>query len=168
MRHVWSLIAGIVVALAGWLALAVVGGVFAKTDVSNQDKYVAVAIIVVTGLLFGAVGSLRNSPLGALVVSLAYFGLSLGPLLDAYSAPNLGDWAIGDYSVNWEAPTLVLAVVAATLFMAIFSPSRWRGNVPVADPNVWNPPPAPSPWNPPSNLPPDSSPSVEPPTEKLL
>lgn len=167
MRHVWSLIAGIVVALAGWLALAVVGGVFAKTDVSSQDKYVAVAIIVVTGLLFGAVGSLHNSPLGALVVSLAYFGLSIGPLLDTYSAPNLGDWAIGDYSVNWEAPTAVLAVVAATMFMAIFSPSRWRGKTPATDPNAWNPPPPPPPWQAPSNLPPDSS-SAEPPTEKLL
>ncbi len=157
MRHVWSLIGGVVVAFAGWLALGVVYGLFEGQGTTQQEKYIAVAIFVVAGLLYGAGGSLRNSPVGALFVSLAYFGISIGPMVGAYSAITLGEWSLGDYRVDWVAPVPILAVVAATLFMSIFSPSRWRGNAAQGDPNAWTPPPPPAPWSPPSTFPPDSS-----------
>ncbi len=141
MRHIWSLILGVVIAPLAWFLVAFGQSAMARgnslADFKN-DFILGGLLIVGVGLLLGLIGSLRTSPLGALIASLGFLGATGYALFAPMNALDLfGDARkIGAYDLNLAQPltTGVLAVVGGMLLLAVFSPSRWRGNPTVAAP----------------------------------
>jgi hypothetical protein len=144
MRHIWSLILGVVFAPLAWFLIA-----FGQSATSRwqppstfrNDLLLGGLLIVGVGLLLGLIGSLRTSPLGALIASLVFLGASGFAIFAPLDALNVfGDARrIGGYDINLATPltTGVLSVVGGMLLLSAFSPARWRGRpapaAPIAD-----------------------------------
>lgn len=136
MRHLWSLIAGVVLAPIVWAVAAYGQAVTAKVSAggaptSFESKLlIAAAAFVGAGLVFGIIGTLRVSPVGPLVAGLAYLG-SYGL---AIASPSTADDAfnyvtkVGDYEIHYASALTsgLIPVLGAALIMAVFSPGRWR------------------------------------------
>ncbi|BCL15767.1 hypothetical protein [Micromonospora sagamiensis] len=138
MRHLWSFLAGLVVAPVTWVLVAlgqdgsgrtidrwVELGTFNTANLIEPAVYLGVA-----GLLFGLVGMLRVSPLGPLVAGL----LLVAPYVGMLVAPfDVRDQVPADWKVFGDPLPLLLPVRNGTLFligvallMAVFSGGRWR------------------------------------------
>jgi hypothetical protein len=138
MRHLWSFLAGLVVAPVTWVLVAlgqdgsgrtidrwVELGTFNTANLIEPAVYLAVA-----GLLLGLVGTLRVSPLGPLVAGL----LLVAPYVGMFVAPfDLRDQVPGGWKVFGDPVPLLLPVRNGTLFLigvalllAVFSGQRWR------------------------------------------
>ena len=157
MRHVWSLIAGVVIAPLAWFLIAFGQGAMSRGQSLNdfQGDFILGGLLVVgVGLLLGVISSLRISPVGALVAALAYLGASMFALFARQDALKVfsQEVKIGDYTTNLADPlnSSVLAVVGGMLLIAVFSPARWRGARSETAVEQWAPPPPPAPWEPPS------------------
>jgi hypothetical protein len=157
MRHIWSLVAGVVIAPLAWFLIAF--GQAAMTErvtlsSSETDFLFGGLLLIGVGLLIGLIGSVRTSPVGALVAAAIYIGATVYLLLAPSSASDLFGHTnlVGNYEVVLSTPlhSGVLAVVGGALLVAVFSPARWRGNAAPADPNAWTPPPPAPAWSPPS------------------
>jgi hypothetical protein len=157
MRHIWSLVAGVIIAPLAWFLIAF--GQAAMTEKvtlssSEPDFLFGGLLLVGVGLVLGLIGSVRTSPVGALVAAVLYIGTTVYILLSPSSATDLfGDTnLVGNYEVVLSTPlhTGVLAVVGGLMLVAAFSPARWRGGAASADPNAWTPPPPAPPWTPPT------------------
>jgi hypothetical protein len=153
MRHVWSLIAGVLIAPLSWLLMALAFG----TPDGPNDVWIMLGWLAGAGVLLGVLASFRISPVGALFTALLYAtpivlegaGIGVGSFLRERS--------IGGFDAELGAPILIAGVLAAMLLMSIFSPSRWRDpRAKATDPGAWAPPPPPEPWSPPTTFPPDS------------
>jgi hypothetical protein len=136
MRHLWSLIAGVVLAPIVWAVAAYGQAVTAQVGAqgaptSFESKLlIAAAAFVGAGLVFGIIGTLRVSPVGPLIAGLAYlgsYGLAIGSPATADDAFN---WVtkVGDYDVHYASALTsgLIPVLGAALLMAVFSPGRWR------------------------------------------
>ncbi|WBB77390.1 hypothetical protein O7606_13915 [Micromonospora sp. WMMD882] len=153
MRHLWSFLAGLVVAPVTWVLVAlgqdgsgrtidrwVELGTFNTANLIEPAVYLGVA-----GLLLGLVGMLRVSPLGPLVAGL----LLVAPYVGMFVAPfEVRDLVPDGWQVFGDPLPLLLPVRNGTLFLigvallvAVFSGQRWRR---------WPRPLAPSPEPPPS------------------
>lgn len=138
MRHLWSLLAGVVATPLTWGLLAlgqsrsletVTGWVqrdaFDTTDLIEPAVYLAVA-----GVLLGLIATLRISPLGPLVAGLLltalYGGMFVSPLDVRNAVPD--NWEILDRQLPLRLPldNGTLLFVAALLLVATFSAQRWR------------------------------------------
>lgn len=157
MRHVWSLIAGVVIAPSAWFLIAFGQGAMSRGQALNDFKgdFILGGLLVVgVGLLLGLISSLRVSPVGALVTSLVYLGASMFALFARQDALKVfsQEVTLGDYKTNLADPlnTSVLAVVGGMLLIAVFSPARWRGATAETTVDQWAPPPPPAPWEPPT------------------
>jgi asparagine N-glycosylation enzyme membrane subunit Stt3 len=157
MRHVWSLIAGVVIAPLAWFLIAFGQGAMSRGQSLNDFKgdFILGGLLVVgVGLLLGVIASLRVSPVGALVTSLAYLGASMFALFARQDALKVfsQEVTLGDYKTNLADPlnSSVLAIVGGILLVAVFSPARWRGAQTDTSVEQWAPPPPPAPWEPPS------------------
>jgi hypothetical protein len=157
MRHVWSLIAGVVIAALAWFLIAFGQGAMISGQAANDFKgefILGGLLIAGVGLLLGLVSSLRTSPVGALVASLVYLGASMFTLFARADALKVfsREVNIGDYTSNLATPitTSVLAVAGGMLLVAVFSPARWRGAATQTEVDQWAPPPPPAPWEPPA------------------
>lgn len=136
MRHLWSLLAGLLAAPLAWLLLAtgqhrsqeVVGdGSFASADLAGP-----VVLLVVAGALLGVLGTLRWSPAGPIAAglllvlpTLLLFGNPSGTL-SAFSHPEESR-LLGQSLALWlplENGTLL--VLGSLLLIATFSLQRWR------------------------------------------
>lgn len=157
MRHIWSLVAGVIIAPLAWFLIAF--GQAAMTErltlsSSEADFLFGGLLLIGVGLIIGLISSMRTSPVGALVAAAIFLGGSVYFLLAPSSASELfGDTKlVGNYEVVLSTPlhSGVLAVVGGVLLVAVFSPARWRGNSAPADPNAWTPPPPAPAWTPPS------------------
>ncbi|WP_117210473.1 hypothetical protein [Allorhizocola rhizosphaerae] len=133
MRHIWSLILGVLFAPLAWFLIAFGQSATSRgqslSDFKN-DFILGGLLIVGVGLLLGLIGSLRTSPLGALIASLVFLGAS-GFMIFAprYALDVFGDARkIGAYDINLATPltTGVLGVVGGMLLLSAFSPARWR------------------------------------------
>lgn len=136
MRHLWSLIAGVVLAPIVWAVAAYGQAVTAQVGANGAPTsfesklLIAAAAFVGAGLVFGIIGTLRVSPVGPLIAGLAY----LGCYGFAIAAPGTADDAfnrvttVGDYEVHYATAltTGLIPVLGAALLMAVFSPGRWR------------------------------------------
>lgn len=138
MRHLWSFLAGLVVAPVTWV-LVTLGqdgssrtidrwvelGTFNTANLIEPAVYLGVA-----GLLLGLVGMLRVSPLGPLVAGL----LLVAPYVGMFVAPfDVRDQVPEGWKVLGDPLPLLLPVRNGTLFligvallMAVFSGQRWR------------------------------------------
>ncbi|WP_091646750.1 hypothetical protein [Micromonospora pallida] len=138
MRHLWSFLAGLVVAPVTWVLVAlgqdgsgrtidrwVELGTFNSANLIEPAVYLAVA-----GLLLGLVGTLRISPLGPLVAGLLLVATYAGMIVAPF---DLRDRVPDDVKVFGDPVPLLLPVRNGTLFligvallMAVFSGQRWR------------------------------------------
>lgn len=144
MRHIWSLILGVVIAPLAWFLVAFGQSAMSRghslSDFKN-DFILGGLLIVGVGLLLGLIGSLRTSPVGALIAALVFLGASGFAIFAPLEALNLfGDArTLGSYELNLATPLTsgVLAVVGGMLLLSVFSPARWRAKpaqaAPVAD-----------------------------------
>ncbi|GAA2699969.1 hypothetical protein ACFY2R_29565 [Micromonospora olivasterospora] len=138
MRHLWSFLAGLVVAPVTWV-LVTLGqdgsartitrwveiGTFNTANLIEPAVYLAVA-----GILLGLLGTLRVSPLGPLVAGLLlvtpYVGMFLAPFTVRDRIPE--NWhVLGDpLPLALPAQNGTLFLIGALLLMAAFSGQRWR------------------------------------------
>lgn len=169
MRHLWSLIAGVVLAPIVWAVAAYGQAVTAQVSAqgaptSFESKLlIAAAAFAGAGLVFGIIGTLRVSPVGPLIAGLAYLGCygfaiaSPGTANDAFNRVT----TVGDYQVHYATALTsgLIPVLGAALLMAAFSPGRWRSWPAAASPAE---PFATSPATPstePSSIPEDETPT---------
>ena len=139
MRHVWSLIAGVVLTPLTWLLIAFGQAEMSRGEVpSGVDDHLLIGggLIIAVGLLLGLLGSLRTSPVGALLASLIFLGASVLMLLAPLQALDVFSRKIevAGYDANLSSPLTsgIVAVVGGMLLMAIFSAARWRGKASAA------------------------------------
>ncbi|MBY8872156.1 hypothetical protein K7640_09925 [Micromonospora sp. PLK6-60] len=138
MRHLWSFLAGLVVAPLTWVLITlgqdgsshtitrwVEIGTFNTANLIEPAVYLAVA-----GLLLGLIASLRVSPAGPVVAGLLlvvpYVGMFLAPFTVRNRVPE-------GWKVLGDPLPLLLPVENGTLFLlgvllllAAFSGQRWR------------------------------------------
>ncbi|MGH3713113.1 MAG: hypothetical protein ACRDT4_06565 [Micromonosporaceae bacterium] len=133
MRHFLSLLAGLVIAPAVWIAtgLGQVKLSQAMADGGGSGAALtAVAILAAAGLIVGLIASTRISPLGPLVAGLLLLG---GQLLYVYrptAFPKLGSTELlsapGGMIIIAPATTGLAAVLGTSLVVALLSIGRWR------------------------------------------
>ncbi|MEV0805159.1 hypothetical protein [Micromonospora sp. NPDC050200] len=138
MRHLWSSLAGLVVAPITWV-LVTLGqdgsgrtvnrwveiGTYSTPNLIEPAVYLGVA-----GILLGLLGTLRISPLGPLVAGLLlvtpYVGMFIAPFTVLDKIPK--DWKIlGDpLPLHHPVQNGTLFLIGLLLLMATFSVQRWR------------------------------------------
>ncbi len=140
MRHVWSLLAGIVIAPLAWILVSV-GQVEAGREFASAATGGAITarhlvepaiFLAAAGLVVGLVASLRVSPLGPLVAGLAYIAGDIGLLVDPSRTYNLFAYTVtipglatkGDMSLPLTSGLSL--VVGVLLLVAVAAPGRWR------------------------------------------
>ncbi|WP_320065976.1 hypothetical protein [Micromonospora sp. RTGN7] len=147
MRHLWSFLAGLVVAPVTWVLITlgqdgsartitrwVEIGTFNTANLIEPAVYLAAA-----GVLLGLLGTLRFSPLGPLVAGLLlvtpYVGMFVAPFTVRDRIPE--GWKIFGDPLPLYLPVQngTLFLIGALLLMATFSGQRWRRwPRPVAEP----------------------------------
>lgn len=133
MRHLGSLIAGIVVGIVGWILIGVAQAKIGSDAVSGINTHswghysVALLLLAVAGLLIGLIASTRVSPIGPFVAGAAYVLLQL-----AYVTwPNFLNWLpgslFGQHDV-WTRPMSsgMFAVLGLVLLVGVLSLRRWQ------------------------------------------
>jgi len=145
MRHVLSLVLGVVVAPLVWVAVAVGQG--ATKEGVPHGLLVSGLVLVGVGLVAGLLVSLRTSPLGAVFAGIVFLGASAFMYLDHNRGMDLftTNWTIMRYPIDLASPltTGVLAFAGGLLLMSVFSAARWRsGRNAATDPDNWSPIPA--------------------------
>lgn len=138
MRHLWTLIAAVVIAPLTWLLLAYGQDrslqAFANEDATGSfdtgDFVRPVACLAAAGLLLGLIASLRFSPLGATltgaVYTASYVALMASPDTVMDLIPNNISVAGRDADPATPVRTGVTMLLGALLLMAVVSVSRWR------------------------------------------
>lgn len=138
MRHVWTLIAAVVIAPLSWVLLAYgqdrsvqaflneeAAGAFRDGDFVRPALCLGAA-----GLLLGLLGTLRFSPAGAVLTGLAYTGGYLAMLASPDAVLGLvpGRISLAGREADLETPlrTGSAMVLGAALLVAVVSASRWR------------------------------------------
>ena len=142
MRHVWSLLVGVVVAPLAWLAMCIgqVGSGKEFTTYSETGDFVAghfvrpFLLLVVAGLVLGVLACLRISPAGPVLVGAGYLATYAGLLIWPHGSYDLfaytfhigalGDQGHGDLTAPLTTGTAPL--VGAGLLVAVVSVKRWR------------------------------------------
>lgn len=151
VRHLWSLIAGLVAAPVVWILMALGQSGssetitrWAETDTFNTARLIEPAVyLAVAGIILGLIATLRTSPAGALVAGLLlvapYAALFFSPLRVRSAVP--GGWGLFGDPLPLRLPldNGTLALVGMLLLMAVFSAQRWRR---------WPSPPPPMPYTP--------------------
>jgi hypothetical protein len=166
MRHLWSLLAGVVAAPLTWVLVSlgqggstrtVAGWVEARTF-DTVDLIEPAAYLAVAGILLGLLGTLRWSPVGPVVAGLLliapYGGMFADPLAVRDAVPDT--WKILGDPIPLRLPldNGTLLLIGALLVMAAFSVQRWRrwpvpAPAPAPEPLVEEPADAPTLESPP-------------------
>jgi hypothetical protein len=138
MRHLWTLIAAIVIAPAAWLLIAFgqtqSGVAFAKATQSGtwtaSDFVWPLVFLAGAGILLGLIGTLRFSPLGAVVTGLFYVASFVAVLVDGKDAYKLFNYKITILKHEALIPTPIVTgtslILGSLLLVAVASVSRWR------------------------------------------
>jgi hypothetical protein len=166
VRHLWSLIAGVVAAPVVWIlvALGQSGSTatitrWAETDTFHTARLIEPAVyLAVAGIGLGLLATLRVSPLGPLAAGLLlatpYVGMFVAPLGMRSAVP--GGWRLFGDPLPLRLPldNGTLGLLGLLLMMSVFSLQRWRRwpvltpAVPTAQPvygDLLGPPPPPDP-----------------------
>jgi hypothetical protein len=138
MRHLWSFLAGLVVAPVTWV-LVTLGqdgsgrtvhrwveiGTYSTPNLIEPAVYLGVA-----GILLGLLATLRVSPLGPLVAGLLlitpYIGMFIAPFTVRDHIPN--NWKVLGDGLPLRLPVEngTVFLIGVLLLMAVFSGQRWR------------------------------------------
>jgi hypothetical protein len=138
MRHLWTLIAAVVVAPLAWVLLAYgqdrslqaflneeAAGAFRGGDFIRPALCLGAA-----GLLLGLLGTHRFSPAGAVVTGLVYTVSYLAMVVDPDGVLNVlpGRVSLGGRAADLATPlrTGSAMVLGAALLLAVASAGRWR------------------------------------------
>jgi hypothetical protein len=138
MRHLWSLLAGVVAAPLTWVLVSVgqarssstVAGWAEARRYDTLDLIEPAVYLAVAGVLLGVIGTLRFSPLGPLLAGLLliapYAGLFADPLAVRDTVPD--SWSLLDRDIPLLVPldNGTLLLLGALLVVATFSVQRWR------------------------------------------
>lgn len=131
MRHLLSLIAGLVIAPVAWLLVGL--GQTKLSDVNSEsataDWGLPLALLAAAGLLIGLIASTRLSPAGPVLAGLIFLGAQGVFVWDpSLVVDNTPDSILGE--------KLVAAIPAASgtgmllgvvMLVSVFSVARWRG-----------------------------------------
>jgi len=137
MRHLGSLLAGLVIAPLAWVLIAAGQPRTAQTferwrtldSVYTGDLLKPLGLLVAAGVLIGVVLALRLSPLGPLVAGVGYLAVYGFSLRDPYRVldllPQLNLWG---YKIDTTVPFTngTMAVIGAALVVAAVSRRRWQ------------------------------------------
>src|SRR5262249_18271838 len=138
MRHLGTFIAAIVIAPAAWLLIAFgqteSGMAFAKALASGAwpagDFIAPLLLLAGAGILLGLIGTLRLSPLGAVLTGLVYVASYVVLLFDGKGVNKLLGYTItiANHKADLRAPvgsgaTLLLG---SLLLVSVASVGRWR------------------------------------------
>jgi hypothetical protein len=134
MRHIGTLIAAILIAPLAWILLAAGQErsveAFSGTALSGGDFAHPVELLAGAGLLLGILGTLRFSPLGAVLTGLAYATSYAALLAAPNSTLHLFDHGLvlGGHQVNPATPLRngTVLVLGGLLLVSVFSVGRWR------------------------------------------
>lgn len=146
MRHVWSLLAGIVITPLAWVLIAL-GQTILVSPLETSSRGLSQqitggALLIGAGLLYGLIASLRVSPLGSMIASFTYLGATAwavfapNPALRVLRAPN---WELLGHDLHLANPIFhgSLPVVGGLMLIAIFSAKRWRAWPKPATTDTW-------------------------------
>jgi hypothetical protein len=137
MRHLWSLLAGVVIAPLTWAVVAfgqtVTGEVIKAGSLTSFSSklLLAAAAFVGAGIIVGLIGTLRVSPLGPLLVALLYLGSSallvFAPktAIDVFDRVQKGVFGHDVLVIN-PLTSGVIPILGGALLLAVFSAGRWR------------------------------------------
>lgn len=142
MRHVWSLLLGLIVAPLAWLAMSI-GQVSTGKEFdtySSKGVFVAgdfvrpLAMLMVAGLLLGIIACLRISPVGPLVVGVGYLATFAGLTVWPHRAYDLFAYTFrlsflhgqGKGDLTTPLTTGTAPVIGALLIVAVVSAKRWQ------------------------------------------
>lgn len=133
MRHLSSLIAGIVIGVVAWVVIGFAQaklGTVAATGISRHSwghYQVPLLLMAIAGVLIGLIASTRVSPIGPFVAGA---GFVLGQL--AYVTwPHFLDWlpssVFGQHQI-WTRPAAsgVAALLGLVMLVAVLSVRRWQ------------------------------------------
>ncbi|HEX5595808.1 MAG TPA: hypothetical protein VFX61_07290 [Micromonosporaceae bacterium] len=138
MRHIWSLLAGVVTAPLAWILISAgqsgsdrTISSWVKTDSFSWGNLIGPAVyLAVAGLLLGLIGTLRFSPAGPLAAGLLlvtpYAALFAKPFVVRDAIPT--GWQLSGEELPLHLPldNGTLLLIGALLLMATFSIQRWR------------------------------------------
>jgi hypothetical protein len=142
MRHVWTLIAAVVIAPLAWVLLAygqdralqAFVNEEAEGAFGNGDFIRPVLCLAAAGLLLGLLGTLRFSPAGAVVTGMLYTGSYVALLVEPDAVVNLlpGKISLAGREADLVTPlrTGSAMVLGAALLLAVVSAGRWRRTAP--------------------------------------
>jgi hypothetical protein len=144
MRHLWSLLIGILMAPLAWLLLALgqpgveqrAANWFEAGRFDTSELIGPVVLLVVSGTLLGLLGTLRWSPLGPVVAGLLLVAptvlLFIDPLrtLDAFSYDQPRRLLGQELAPAAPVSNGTLLVLGTLLLMAVFSADRWHRREP--------------------------------------
>ena len=138
MRHLWTLIAAIVIAPAAWLLIAFgqtqSGTAFGKAAQSGTwtaSNFIwPLLFLAGAGILLGLIGTLRFSPLGAVLTGLFYVASYIAVLVDGKDAYKLFNYRITIFKHDALIPAPVAngttLVLGSLLLVGVASVARWR------------------------------------------
>ncbi len=148
MRHVWSLIAAVVIAPLAWLlvALGQEESGATVTRMAGSDTFNAVDLVkpacflAAAGLIIGLIATLRTSPIGALIGGLFYAGTYLALFIQpwrVHSAVPARITGLGQ-TVHPRVPldNGTLLILGLLLLTAVVSAQRWRAGRPAVPAEV--------------------------------
>src|SRR6266511_2919241 len=138
MRHLWTVVAAVVIAPAAWLLIA-----FGQTQSmpafqkavgtgtwSARNFVWPLLFLAGAGLLLGLLGTLRYSPLGAVLTGLVYVATYVGALVDGKDLYKLfkDNISLFGHQAPASAPIASGAslVLGPLLLVGVASVGRWR------------------------------------------
>lgn len=138
MRHLGTLIAAVAIAPFAWVLLAFgqdrSGQAFANAQsngtLETGDFVRPILCLAAAGILFGLIGTLRFSPLGAVVTGIGYAGIYLALLVDPQGVVDLFPTAVSVAGKQADPTTPLRTgstlLLGAMLLVAVVSVGRWR------------------------------------------
>jgi len=139
MRHLWTLIAAIVVAPAAWLLIAYgqpqSAAAFAKSIQGGSwhatDFVWPLLILAGAGILLGLLATLRFSPLGAVLTGLVYVASYVAAMFDGkdvYKLLSQRDVSLFNHRAHLYDPVVngTTLLLGALLLVGVVSLGRWR------------------------------------------
>jgi len=138
MRHLWTVIAAIVIGPAAWLLIAfgqaqsatAFGKAVASGTWPAADFVGPLLLLAGAGILLGLLGTLRFSPLGAVLTGLVYVATYAAVMIDGKDAYKLVNYKITIFKHEalmagpvGSGATLLLG---SLLLVGVASVSRWR------------------------------------------
>jgi hypothetical protein len=138
VRHLWSLLAGVVAAPVVWVLVALgqsgsaaTIGRWAETNTFHTARLIEPAVYLATaGIILGLIATLRVSPLGpiaaGLMLATPYALMFVEPLRVRSAVP--GGWRLFGDQLPLRLPldNGTLLLLGTLLLMAVFSAQRWR------------------------------------------